>query len=211
MKLILIAIPLLLFSCSTETNDQKQLDPITEKEKTAIPNEDIEQTSLTATIFTKSYSVESRLEMREILNLLSIDKQNSTIAFKHVNQTEGGYTQSCPEGYNGLLQFLLEDSEEFEDFFSVSSPIIEHQTQDLFYYVIEDMFINKSSQEITLKTRYLQFDGEQHYLDMALPKTYLYILFPNDSVPVIKFEKRYFMDERFIQHLATGDCPEIEH
>lgn len=210
-KLYLILFFFIIASCSdsteTDAENSNNIDSTVVEDNVEQENSEI----LFRGVFNTAGYLESRAEMVEVLGRIGVhDYSGVSWSFVNVEKTADGFVQTCDYDYNGSIDFLFSGSETLGEFYDNFEPVFEHNSQDLFPYMVEDIYVNPSEKQLVLKTRNLQRENEVFGVDMAIPHINLKITENPDFGPIMEFNDRFFMREDFYNSIPAKECEDYE-
>lgn len=201
---------------SRAENDTAKLQPNEAMTETIVSSTDDPQ--IFENIYTETGHLESRAEMSEILKLIgAANSSNEEILLKNVVQTHDGYTgyeKACDYDYNGVLHFIIgQDQNKLTEPYGFFEPVMEHQSQDLFIYAVEEIFVFAEDEKLSLTIRYADFDAETgNYYSGPDQKTETVKIWRDFEFGTIaQFNDRFYLSEKQAELLPDSDCPAHEH
>ncbi len=210
-KIVVLITAFSLFSCGSGSEEID--DPELEVDSTEQVTETNEATSevLFEGVFNTSGMLESREEMIEVLGRIGVHNYlGESFRFVHCEKIEDGFQQTCDYDYNGSINFLISGSETLTEYYNNFEPVFEHNSQDLFPYLVEDVFVSPADKELRLTTRSLESANGTWGTDMALDAIYLTITENPDFGPIMEFNNRFYMREDFYNTIPAKECEPYE-
>ena len=211
-KILYLLSFLLILSCggSEESVDNNELE-----EQDAVDLMSTEETSssevLFEGVFNQSGYLESRSEMIEILGRIGVhDYMGESFRFVHSGKTSSGFEQVCDYDFNGTLDFLFSGTDTLTEFYDSYEPVFEHNSQDLFPYLVEDIFVKPAEKELSIKVRSLENVNGVFGTDMAIPYMTLTISENPDFGPIMEFGGKFYLREDFYNSLPAKECEPYE-
>lgn len=210
-KIVVFITALSLLSCgsTSEEIDDSELE-VDSTEQLVETNEATSEV-LFEGVFNSPGMLESREEMIEVLGRIGVHNYlGESFRFVHCEKIEDGFQQTCDYDFNGSINFLISGSETLTEYYDNFEPVFEHNSQDLFPYLVEDIYVSPADKELKLTTRSLQSANGTWGTDMALDPIYLTITENPDFGPIMEFNNRFYMREDFYNTIPAKECEPYE-
>lgn len=210
-KIVVFITALSLLSCgsTSEEIDDSELE-VDSTEQLVETNEATSEV-LFEGVFNSPGMLESREEMIEVLGRIGVHNYlGESFRYVHCEKIEDGFQQTCDYDFNGSINFLISGSETLTEYYDNFEPVFEHNSQDLFPYLVEDIYVSPADKELKLTTRSLQSANGTWGTDMALDPIYLTITENPDFGPIMEFNNRFYMREDFYNTIPAKECEPYE-